>query len=269
MEQAEYLDDIEKLTLADFADEYLFTREIKENPIDGTFLCLIPGGTFLAGDPVFPVTLPPYYLSLHPITNAQYARFLTARRPDKADLDKWILFNSNCFVRPSGNGYESYGDIVDHPVVQVSWYGAEAYCKWSGLRLPTELEWEMGARGVDGRIYPWGNEWENGKHCRNSNNKGSERTCGVWGYPDGSSPWGNYQMSGNVWEWCIDRYDSNAYTGYNVGNLTPPSSGGSRVVRWGSWNDVGGHSFRCTDNRANGNPADRGSNGGFRCAETV
>jgi sulfatase modifying factor 1 len=111
-----------------------------ENKIDGTLLCLVPGGTFLAGDTPFPVTLPPYYLALHAVTNSQYARFLTARRPDKADLEKWILFDSDCFVRQSGNDYEFYGAKDDHPVVRVSWFGAEAYCQWAGLLLPTELE---------------------------------------------------------------------------------------------------------------------------------
>ncbi len=269
MTDIEYLDDIEILT----EEENVLKRwgtfpPIKVNEVDGTLLCLIPGGNFLAGDPGFSVNLPSYYLALHPVTNAQYARFLTARCPNKADLDKWIKFDSYCFVRPSSSGYECYGGKADHPVVQVSWYGADAYCEWSGLRFPTELEWEKGSRGVGGRVYPWGNDWDKVKHCRNSNNNGKETTCGVWGYPEGCSPWGLYQMSGNVWEWCMDWYDSNAYTGYMHGYLSPPSSGTARVLRGGSWNLVYDRDFRGTRRRSL-DPTLRGINYGFRCAGTV
>ena len=112
-----------------------------ENGKDGTLLELIPEGEFLAGGKgsneggqPFAVRLPAYYLALHPVTNGQYARFLSASGPVKADLDKWILLDSDCFVRARGNGYEAYGGKADHPVVQVSWYGAEAYASWAGLR---------------------------------------------------------------------------------------------------------------------------------------
>ena len=248
---------------------------LKTSPKDGTLQALIPGGIYLAGgkdgnagggDP-FPVTLPPYYLALHPVTNAQYALFLTAKRPNKDDLEKWILLDADCFVRTSGPGYEPYGGKGDHPVVRVSWFGAEAYCKWAGLRLPTELEWEKGARGVDGRVYPWGNDWEGGKRCRNEKNKGSERTCEVWGYPDGCSPWGLYQMSGNVLEWCADWYDSDSYSRYEGADLTAPSPGGSRVLRGGSWGGVGAGRFRCAL-RGRYGPTYRNYGFGFRCAGT-
>ncbi|MCX6623225.1 MAG: SUMF1/EgtB/PvdO family nonheme iron enzyme [Acidobacteria bacterium] len=208
-----------------------------ENPKDGTLLVLIPEGEFLAGEEKFRVRLPGYYLALHPVTNGQYKRF----KPEWKRND-------------------------EHPVVDVNWDDAQAYVKWAGLRLPTELEWEKGARGVDGREYPWGEKWDPAK-CRNSTNKGSGQTCGVWSYPEGQSPWGMYQMAGNVWEWCEDWYESGAYTKYKAGNLTRPSSGGSRVLRGGSWYYDYSNYFRCAD-RTYRTPDYRNTYLGFRCART-
>jgi sulfatase modifying factor 1 len=235
---------------------------------DGSLLVLIPEGEFLAGSDKFSVILPSYYIAQHPVTNAQYARFLSERRPDQIDLDKWILLDKQCFVRQVGTSYEAYGGKDDHPIVRISAFGADAYCAWAGLRLPSELEWEKGSRGIDGRIYPWGDDWEDGARCRNRKTRGTEQTCGVWEYPEGCSPWGLYQMSGNIWEWCADWHYIGAYSKYKTGDLTPPTSGGARVYRGGSWDDGYNVMFRC-DHRDCYSPSRRFSIVGFRVARTV
>jgi len=224
--------------------------------------------------PQFTATLPAYYIGETEVTNAQYARFLSDAKPSSGTLATWIELRSDEWmeIQRSGDTYTPLAGREDHPVVFVSWHGAKAYCDWAGLRLPTELEWEKGARGTDGREYPWGgsgylNGWDPTK-CRNQSNQASyppAGTCEAFDYAAGISPMGLYNTSGDVWEWCADWFDASVYAQYATGNLTPPSTGTGRVLRGGGWDQATTSAFRCAT-RGFIAPEDTHSYVGFRCA---
>jgi serine/threonine-protein kinase len=152
------------------------------------------------------------------------------------------------WMHPHG-GSSSIAGLEDHPVVQVSWNDASAYCFWAGRRLPTEAEWELAARGTDARIFPWGDFSASGNLLNFADSRlnadfsnmdvddGYEFTSPVGSYPEGASPYGVMDMAGNVWEWVFDYYGEAYYRSSPSSNPDGPSTGMFRGIRGGSWSN--------------------------------
>ncbi len=158
---------------------------------------LVPAGPFIYGEDRpqrglrrTTAVLPDYRIACTPVTNAQYAVFV--KETGRAAPPHW----------PGG---QPPPGLLDHPVVNVTWHDAKAFCDWAGVRLPTEAEWEKAARGTAGQRYPWGDRWLS-KAC-NSAEEALRGACSVQDYSLGASPYEVEQMAGNVWEWCADWAD--------------------------------------------------------------
>jgi formylglycine-generating enzyme required for sulfatase activity len=164
------------------------------------------------------------------------------------------------------DNYRPFAGYEKHPVVHISWFGANEYCRWAGLRLPTELEWEKAARGTDDRIYPWGDEWRDDCLRWHGTALHGETTAPVDAYPQGRSPYGILQMAGNVDEWCAEPYQWDLYHRYAAGDLRLPKAGEHRVVRGGTclrWKKI---QFRCAYRRHNDTSVINIHYIGIRCA---
>ncbi|MCH8294118.1 formylglycine-generating enzyme family protein [Candidatus Poribacteria bacterium] len=241
-------------------------QEIIIDPIDSS-LVYVPEGPFIMGtapdgvrktdheEPQREVTLDPFYIGKFPVTNAQYAQFLeAAEHPPPRFYDNPRFNEPNC------------------PVVGVSWYDAQAFLNWlneltdESYRLPTEAEWEKTARGTDGRMYPWGNEWDVSKG--NFGESRLKHTTPVGSYPEGVSPYGCYDMGGNVYEWCSDWSHPETYKYSPAHNPQGPIDGRRKVIRGGSWLPRGQFAARCA-NRAGYEPVQAVHNVGFRIAKSA
>lgn len=212
-----------------------------------TQMALIPAGRFLMGEgveskhPIYEVYLDIFYMDKTPVTNAEYEKF-------DPKHERYFEYEGN-----------------EQPVVNVSWYEAYMYALWAGKRLPTEAEWEKGARGTDARRYPFGNKFDT-KKC-NTNESKIGKTTHVRKYKDiGESPYGCLDMAGNVLEWCADWYDENYYKNIKDRNPKGPDNGIFRVLRGGAWN-LNQNNARCTS-RFKALPDYQDNYIGFRCAKS-
>jgi formylglycine-generating enzyme required for sulfatase activity len=241
---------------------------------DGAEMVLVPAGEFLMGSdddeidqrhvkpeavanamPRHRVSMDAFYIDQYEVTNALFQQFVHAtgyRTLAEREGWSWVATGNQweevkgaTWRAPRGprsslEGYEQY------PVVQVSHEDAKAYCAWAGKRLPTEAEWEKAARGTDGRLYPWGNEFDGARvnFCdRNCQynwkdpdvQDGYRTTAPVGRYADGKSPYGAYDMAGNVWEWVADWYEADYYGNSPARNPRGPASGEEVVRRGGGW----------------------------------
>jgi sulfatase modifying factor 1 len=189
----------------------------------------IPGGPFLMGSkptdgvvgmeigidelPQHRVTLPGFFIDRYEVTVGDYRKFVeaTGHRPPR-------VWTNSQYAAPSD----------DHPVIDVNWSDADAYCRWTGKRLPAEAEWEKAARGTDGRLWPWGNQWIAGA----ANIQGDRRwTAPVGSYPLDKSPYGVFDMAGNAMEWT-----SSWYQAYPGSTLQRAAFGEQyKILKGGSW----------------------------------
>ncbi len=210
-------------------------------------------------EPPHTVYLDAFYMDKYEVTNALYQTCVGAGVCDPPRDTK-----SRTRLSYYGNAeYDNY------PVIYVDWNMARTYCKWRGASLPTEVQWEKAARGTDGRTFPWGE----GIDCTLSNSSylGEDGYCigdttKVGSYERGKSPYGLYEMAGNVWEWVADWYSETYYQISPSENPLGPSSGQYRVVRGGSW---GYGNIPRSSYRLYFDPSFTNNNIGFRCARSA
>lgn len=222
--------------------------------IDGSVLIYIPAGNFTMGDggfdaPAHSVSLDGFWFQQTKVTNRMYELCVKAGVCSAPSQE----LGGPVFTNP---------EYASHPVVGVTWDQSQAYCNWIQGNLPTEAQWEKAARGANSNAYPWGNSEPTCSLLNFGNCYG--RTTNVDAYADGKSPFGLYDMAGNVFEWAFDMYDAAYYNQSPTENPTGPATGAYRVVR--------GSSFETSETqvasaiRRYNEQTDSGRDIGFRCA---
>ncbi len=254
--------------------------ETRTSPTDGKTMVRVPAGEFKMGisgeqektliekqraaaggfefeKPEHTVNVAEFWIDRDLVTNQQYKKFLDANPshpiPD-IELQQLKNWSWDADTRTFPKGRETF------PVVLVTWNDANAYCQWAGKRLPTEAEWEKAARGTDGRLYPWGNDWGGDKTAFGE--RGAQDAAPVGKYPAGASPYTVNDMVGNVWQWTSSLFEKYPYNA-NDGREDLQANG-ERVTRGGMF------AFGAAVSRANARnklvPTDKAISVGFRCA---
>jgi formylglycine-generating enzyme required for sulfatase activity len=216
-------------------------------------------GWYADEKPQHNVSLDAFWIDKYEVTNAQYAAFLNEQGNQEEGGATWLDLKSGyCLIEEVGGQFQPKEGYADHPVVEVSWYGAKAYAAWASGRLPTEAEWEYAARGPDGNKYPWG-DWE--PTCQLAQfNRCVGRTNSIGSLPDGASWVGALDMAGNVWEWVSTLYEAYPYDAADGRENLDVD--GLRVVRGGAFSG-NARDVRCAF-RSRIYPGARHANYGFR-----
>ncbi|MFB6300757.1 MAG: formylglycine-generating enzyme family protein [Halobacteriales archaeon] len=272
-------------------------------PDSATSMIRIEGGTYTIGSdtgpndaqPAHEVSLPPFAIDKYEVTNGQFATFLNTLDIDPVgdappggiteddlrptDVDRLIegaegqeqrpliaLDDENARIGITDGRFVVQSGYADHPVNEVTWYGAQRYARLRGVRLPTEVEWEAAARGTTGRLYPWGDAEPTQE--RAVFGQGSGETAPVGSHPKGATPTGIHDMAGNVSEWTLSLYRPYPYDADD--GREDPTVNGERVTRGGAHVFFDAEELRAYYRMGFSREVDRGHRHiGFRCAQSL
>jgi eukaryotic-like serine/threonine-protein kinase len=273
-------------------------QETRLRAADGMAMVYVPAGSFLMGytdeqlalilsmdedivqsdyndeQPAHEVSVGGFWIDQTEVTNAQFCEFLNecgnqveggVRRWEPGAGHRGIVYG---LIEEIDGRYRPRQGYGNYPVIEVSWYGARAYCEWIGGRLPTEAEWEYAARGTLSTLFPWGNEFRDEAACCAETSVRRVPDMPGWSavgsYPEGASWCGALDMAGNVWEWVADWWDPAYYSVSAATNPAGPDSGTVRIARGGSWYDEAWR-LCCGDRKGSSSSSERMHWVGFRC----